>query len=235
MLIAGVDFETTGLSPVDNRIIEVGCVLWDTERATPVQFYHDFVDPEEPISQEISGITNITQDMINDYSVRQEMAVLKTCDFLSRADFVLAHNAPFDREFLQESCHRLAIAPPKKVWINSVTDVPYPEKIATRKLTHLAAEHGFVNPFAHRALTDVLTMLRLVDKYNWQEIAALAAEPNVVIKAEGGYAIKDLAKASGFYYNPDKKAWFKNIKESKLQAEREKCQLKGFAVSEVME
>ena len=43
MLILGVDFETTGLDTQKDSIIEVGAVLWDTQRKMPLQIYSDLM------------------------------------------------------------------------------------------------------------------------------------------------------------------------------------------------
>jgi DNA polymerase III epsilon subunit-like protein len=54
-LVCGVDVETTGFDPATERITEAGAVLWDWETRTPLELMSRLVNPERPISAEITA------------------------------------------------------------------------------------------------------------------------------------------------------------------------------------
>ena len=62
--IVVVDFETTGLNPRKCRIMEIGAVR--IRNGQVVEEYSRFVNPMEPIPQEVSELTHITDAMVAD-------------------------------------------------------------------------------------------------------------------------------------------------------------------------
>ena len=86
-----------------------------------------------------------------------------------------------------------------------MTDVPYPETIATRKLTYLAADHGIVNPFAHRALFDVITMMQTcVELFRKRNPTAVFPEPECRSHPHG-VMTREAAKQMGFRWDGQNK------------------------------
>ena len=234
MLVAGFDLETTGLNLESDSIIESAVVLWDTERKCPMKIYSEMVfgrhiPPLEPIITELTGITNKDLESFG----RPAFEVLdKSRKLLEEADYIIAHNGNiFDRPMFANNCERHSVKPVDRPWIDTVCDVQFPVSMNTRKLKHLAAEHGFVNPFAHRALFDVLTMLRVAQDYDWEKIIAYAKAPNLIVKAETSFQQKELAKKQNFMWNNEKKIWFKNIKDFQLEATRKAALDAGFNIT----
>ena len=103
--IVVVDFETTGLNPRKCRIMEIGAVR--IRNGQVVEEYSRFVNPMEPIPQEVSELTHITDAMVADASPA-EVEIPKLLEFIGGAAFA-AHNAKFDYSFLTEECNRLGI------------------------------------------------------------------------------------------------------------------------------
>lgn len=233
MLLAGLDVETTGLSPDADVITEVGVVLWDWELKTPVLFYNSFVKTGRIISPELIKLTGITTEMCDAHGKEEEDILLDVDKLLVKADYLCAHNAPFDKSFLSALYARNGKKLKDIPTIDTTVDVPFPENITARKLTHLAAEHGFVNPFAHRAVTDVLTMLQILGKYDLDQIIASATTPNILVKASTTYEQRALPKALGFRWNADKNAWVKSIKVNMFMQEQLKCEKAGFSIREL--
>jgi len=230
MLLLGLDFETTGLRVEEDRVIEIGAVLWDTSRNKPVQFYSELVCVPEQVSDEITGITGIEQSDLEAYGIASRDAFHGLSVFSDRAEAIVAHNGNnFDKPFCAAELRRNDLSQIDKHWIDTSVDVPYPPRMKTRSLVHLAAEHGFVNPFPHRALSDVLTMFKVMSFYDAEAILKISKEPNVqviaIVKepwkdaAPEGKKETDKAKARGFRFDGSKKCWQKTVKLSALPEE----------------
>lgn len=97
------DIETTGFSPVRNRIIEIGAVK--VSGGEIVDKFSAFVNPEVPIPFEIEKLTSINDDMV--VGAPTIDAILP--QFLDFCDgcVLVAHNASFDMSFIMENCRRL--------------------------------------------------------------------------------------------------------------------------------
>jgi DNA polymerase-3 subunit alpha (Gram-positive type) len=100
------DIETTGLSIVSNKIIEIGAVKMRDGKEID-RFAH-FVNPHEKIPYNIQQLTNITDDMVVNAPELEEV-LPKFIDFIGDSVLV-AHNARFDMGFIHANCKRLGIA-----------------------------------------------------------------------------------------------------------------------------
>lgn len=233
MLILGVDVETTGLDPNKEEITEIGAVLWDTEFAAPVKFFNHLLKPSCELPEKVQKLTGITPRLLDEHHSDPLYVAQELDNLIHKCDYVAAHNAKFDRAFITVFLHKqLGVTLRDVPWIDSQYDIPYAEEITTRKLTHLAAEHGFVNPFAHRAVTDVLTMLQVCSQYNWSEVVTLAAAPTMTIRAKVTFEEKDKARSTGFRWNGDSKVWLKDIKTFQYDTELAKAREAGFEIGE---
>ena len=219
-LVLGVDVETTGLLPAEDRITEIGAVLYDWNPGIPVQIYSVFVIPEKPIPEEVTKLNGITDDMIGKYGILEEDMLRDFSCMLVCADYVMAHNAPFDFGFMEAAFTRRSMTMQKKLWLDTRTDIKYPADVTTRHLSFLAAEAGFVNPFQHRALFDVLTMLKIAEEHSLEDIVKRALEPTVYVQALVSFDEKELAKAKMFQWCGPKKIWWKAMKESDFHEEK---------------
>ncbi len=99
------DLETTGLSAVNNRIIEIGAVKVEQGKIT--ERFSTFVNPQEPIPFEIEQLTSISDEMVLDAPVIEDVLpeFLKFCE----GCVLIAHNASFDAGFIEENCRRMGI------------------------------------------------------------------------------------------------------------------------------
>ncbi|TCL56523.1 DNA polymerase-3 subunit alpha (Gram-positive type) [Kineothrix alysoides] len=99
------DIETTGFSPVHNRIIEIGAVkIVDGKIADR---YSAFVNPDVPIPFEIEKLTGINDDMVMGAPMI-DVILPQFFDFCQDAVLV-AHNANFDMSFIIENARRLGL------------------------------------------------------------------------------------------------------------------------------
>jgi DNA polymerase-3 subunit epsilon len=249
--LLGLDFETTGLDFEKDRITEIGAVLWDCEASAPVVIYNVLVKHEDapPITEEITGLTGITQTMLDEFGDRPVVAFGELNKLIGKAGAIVAHNGSgFDKPMLEAQMKRYAqlgekdpefFAPLRSIeknfewtkpWVDTCIDIDFPAHITTRKLTHLAAEHGFLNPFSHRAAFDVLTMLKVLALYPLQPVLESAALPMKTLIARVSYDDRDKAKSRGYRWRGESKTWVRHMKAHK--AEQEKAEA-GFRVDVV--
>ncbi|MCR5591129.1 MAG: PolC-type DNA polymerase III [Lachnospiraceae bacterium] len=90
------DLETTGFSPIDNNIIEIGAVKIEGGKIT--DRFSTFVNPKEPIPYRIEKLTGINDKMVEDAPFVND-ALTQFRSFIGDAVLV-AHNASFDMGFL---------------------------------------------------------------------------------------------------------------------------------------
>lgn len=96
------DIETTGFSPIKNRIIEIGAVKVSNGEIT--DRFSSFVNPQVPIPFEIEKLTSINDEMVMDAPVIEKVLP----EFLSFCEgtVLVAHNASFDISFIRENAQR---------------------------------------------------------------------------------------------------------------------------------
>ena len=96
------DLETTGFSPLNNKIIEIGAVKVENGKIT--DRFSTFVNPEVPIPFKIEELTGIRDDMVLDAPKIEEILpeFLKFCE----GAIMVAHNAGFDMSFISKNCER---------------------------------------------------------------------------------------------------------------------------------
>jgi DNA polymerase III subunit epsilon len=230
MLVCGLDFETSGIEPTKHRVTEVGAVLWYTERSMPLRVEGYLVDPGDDCQweKEAVEVSGITPELVKEFGIDSSDALSRLLYMMGCADCVCAHNGErFDRPMFQAWCQREGAGVPEKLWIDTTTDIYFSATIpkdSKKKLAYLAADLGFVNPFPHRAVTDVLTMLRILSNYDIDRVCEMAREPFVQIEAIVSYEEKDLAKARGYgwripYPGARKEKWIRDIKKCFLEQE----------------
>ena len=100
------DIETTGFSPVNNKIIEIGAVKIREGEIT--DRFSVFVNPGVPIPFEIEKLTSINDSMVMD-APPIEVILPQFLDFCQDAVLV-AHNANFDMSFIMENAKRQGIS-----------------------------------------------------------------------------------------------------------------------------
>jgi len=209
-MILALDFETTSADPETCDVIEVGAVLYDEVAQRPIAMMNELVSGHE-VPPEITKITHITQKDVNNHGYLLEQVRIQLLNLCLDADFLVAHNAnAFDRIIFNRVMTPREECP--YAWIDTITDVPYPDSITIRKLPYLAAEHGFCNPFSHRAVFDCLTMLKIMSQYDFSEIVEMSQLPLCTLIAQVSYDDRELAKARGYRWEPLKRLWMKQMK-----------------------
>lgn len=102
-----LDFETTGLSPqYGDRAIEIGAVV--IENSMVVERFQSLMNPGLRISSFIESYTGISNDMVAAAPPADEV-MARFAQFMGALPLV-AHNASFDKRFLDAELARVGIA-----------------------------------------------------------------------------------------------------------------------------
>ena len=147
-----VDLETTGGSPADSRITEIGAVKIRGGERTGV--FETLVNPGVPIPRQISHLTGI-DDLVVAGAPPIEWVLPSFAEFAHGCVFV-AHNARFDFTFLNVAFERLdydPLPPPPVCTARLARRVVWPDVPNVRLQTLAQYFRTAVRP-SHRALPD---------------------------------------------------------------------------------
>jgi DNA polymerase-3 subunit epsilon len=223
-----LDTETTGLDPQADDVIELGMVLFEYAPATGriyhiVDTFDQLQDPGRPLPAEITALTHITDEMVRGRHI--DAAAVEV--FVARAKLVIAHNAAFDRPFVERQWKVFEIKP----WADSMSQVHwYDEGVATQKQELIALCLGFFYE-AHRASNDCLALLHILSNTlpnsgqpALKPLLDHAMVDDARIWAIGApFAAKDVLKTRGYRFNSGTngkpKAWYKTVPADEQEQE----------------
>lgn len=98
-VFVAIDTETTGLSPVNNELIEVSAIKYDGNKK--LESFSTLIKPSGNIPYHITRITGISNDMVKNAPTKNDIEE-KLVDFIGN-NVIVAHNASFDMNFLNNS------------------------------------------------------------------------------------------------------------------------------------
>jgi DNA polymerase III subunit epsilon len=147
------DLETTGGSPAEHAITEIGAVK--VRAGEVIGEFSTLVDPGGPIPPFISVLTGITDAMVT--AAPRLPGVLPSFLEFIRGTVLVAHNAGFDTRFVKAACAELGYPPPANPVVDTVDlarRVLTRDEVPNAKLATLA--RFFRSPVepCHRALQD---------------------------------------------------------------------------------
>jgi DNA polymerase-3 subunit epsilon len=154
--IAVIDVETTGLFPFRNdRVIEFAAVKLSADGRIECDFV-SLINPGRDIGP--SSIHGLTSEDILHAPLFADIAAL-ILDLLRGSVAIAAHNARFDRQFLESEFSRLAYELPDCFTVCTM------QLAGRRKLTDLCRDYGIpLEGEAHHALTDARATARLLTR-----------------------------------------------------------------------
>ena len=213
---AVVDVETTGLDQESARVIEIAVRTFRFHKAKGCivavdKSYEGLQDPGFSISPEITKITGLKDEDLKGHHI--DWAQVKYC--LDSSEIVIAHNAGFDRPFVEKELGETV----PKIWACSWKHIDW-EKMGygIKQLGLLSAYHGFFTD-AHRALNDVDALLNLLSFTDSEtgvgylaELYTNANRTQVKVIASGSpFETKDALKAKGYRWDPEMRSWNKVV------------------------
>lgn len=162
-----LDFETTGLSPQCNDIIEIAALKID-KNGKEIGSFSTLVNPQCPIPEKITQLTGITDHML--CGAPCILDVVKDLYIFLEDYPVVAHNAPFDVSFLKAAYQKAGITA-KIRYIDTVklARQAYPG-LPNYKLSTLIQAFEIADIQSHRAMSDVYQTHVLFQKFK-NEIA----------------------------------------------------------------
>lgn len=172
-----LDLETTGASPANGcAITEIGAIA--VRGGEVLAEFSSFVNPQVPLPEYIVNLTGITDEMLIDAPLINEVFP-EFIEFIDRHENIhlVAHNAPFDIGFLKAAATALSHSWPKYEVIDTVKlarRVIDRSEIANYKLGTLSQFFETKALPNHRALDDVKTTVevlhRLIERLSGYEV-----------------------------------------------------------------
>lgn len=156
------DFETTGLDPVKDTIIEIAAIK--VRNGNRVGTLSIVVDPEREVPEFITNLTGITNEDVKGQPILKDVLPF-FLNFIGDSVLV-AHNAAFDLSFLEAKSRELELPLPTNEFIDTRTICIDKFPYKSHKLTDMCEQLGINLTGAHRALNDVTATGNLLYKLN---------------------------------------------------------------------
>lgn len=190
--LVALDLETTGLSPFQHKIIEVGAVKMDHREE--LEHFNELVDPQSPIPPFTTTIHHITDDMVRGKPLIQDVLprLVKFCGDLP----ILAHNASFDLGFIifHLSQHNLPL-PQWEIFDSCKMSRKMFKDYPNHKLATLSQMMKIPNLNQHRAFDDALTAF-LVFARTLRQAKDRKLSPELIYKQAALFRLSDFRRRS---------------------------------------
>lgn len=222
-----LDVETTGLDRTNDEIIEIAArkIAFNSKDGSIVQIgevFSGMQEPSRPLPEEITKLTGIKQSDLKGKKIDWRAFD----DFIKDAVLVIAHNASFDRPFIE----RYSKLSKDLIWGCSASQIPWTEWFPSAKQEFLALSHGFFYE-AHRSLMDVDALIKLLGTEAPEDTAAAYYFSHLLNNARKRYfklsarnapfETKDILKKRRYRWQNDERVWSKRVSEDQLESEKE--------------
>ncbi len=223
---AVLDTETTGTDRESDQILELALVKFEYvvesgEITRIADVYAGLEDPGRPIPPESTAIHGITDEMVAGQSLDPE----RIDALLRDVTFVIAHNASFDRPFVEARLPVFATLP----WACTLEQIPWEEEgFRGRKLDYLGWSSGFFYD-AHRGEMDCRALLEILrrplpksGRIAFKTLIETAAEPCLRLWATGSsFDTKDVLRQRGYRWDAQRRCWHRVVAKSAAKDESE--------------
>lgn len=219
------DLETTSLNHKTGKIIEFGALLASfTETQGVLEYingYNGLQDPCEPLSDEVKEVTHISDEQLQgqsiDWSIVQNM--------IEQADYILCHNAAFDRRYLEAQAPiNIKELVKNKHFGCTLKDINWWQRgNKSQTLTNLNARLGFKFT-GHRAINDcwaTLNLLRSVENAIPELMHNIHQTKTLICAVGAAFDKKDALKRKGFQWSNGTeqnipKCWYAYVNNDEL-------------------
>jgi DNA polymerase-3 subunit epsilon len=213
MRLAIIDTETTGTDPTNDHLLEVAIGIYSVgaERSLTSGLILSASwlvggAPDDAVL-ESSKVHGIHPRMLDGAPSREE-SNRRVERMLASVDAVASHTM-FDRDWMPDTVKG-------KPWVDTCNDFEWPVWSSSRSLIALAVAHGVGVVSAHRALDDVMTLVRMFDRIDRQwmslEVALKRAlRPKVRIVGMQSRDENVLAKEHGFRWDGEAREWWRTV------------------------
>ena len=223
-----LDVETTGLNADKDEVIQIALRPFFVSPTTGevssvkknIAYLQEPSRPLDPISTEITGFVD---DDLKGHNIPWD----KVSSILSKCQFVICHNASFDRQWVEKALRKAGqIVPTDTIWCCSMSQVDWNSVCrASKALEVLCAWHGFFYD-SHNATADVDATLHLLRQQSYMKtMLSNAIEPDYHVFAAGSLREENhLLKQRRYRWNPELSCWWKGV-NNLHEAERESAWL----------
>lgn len=171
-----IDIETTGIDYKNDKIIEIAVLIYRDKHI--INRFHTLVHPERTVPSNITRITGINDEMLQEAPKFYEIA-RKVAEITENCIFV-AHNVRFDYGFIKREFEELGFTFTRnKMCTVKLSRMYFPE-IRSHSLGSLIKYHNIKIVDRHRALDDALATVELFQLI--EERMAVRANPLKFIK-----------------------------------------------------
>jgi DNA polymerase-3 subunit epsilon len=222
-----VDVETTGLDQDIHQVIELGMIAFEFDREGQIgsdfRVFRSFNEPSQPIPPEITRLTGITDDQVRGQRIDQAEVDAFTAD----AALVVAHNAAFDRPFVEALSPQFS----SMAWACTATEIDWAaEGIAGGRLEYIAMAFGCFYE-AHRATDDCNAVANILtfrlprsDRSTLSALLDAARRAEIRIFAVGApYDLRLPLKRAGYRWNDGTdgypRAWWRDVEPEDVEGE----------------
>ena len=155
-----LDLEMTGLNPKNDKVIEIAAVK--VRNGEIVDTYSTLVNPQVKISERITELTGITNEMVVD-GANMDTAMQKLIDFIGDK-IIVGHNIQFDYSFMKQWAVNNKIPLELKAYDTlMLARSRLPPKVS-KKLENLCNYFNVARVNAHRALDDTIETQIIFEK-----------------------------------------------------------------------
>lgn len=213
-LLLIVDTETTGLDPANDALCELGAVLFSVPHRAVISQLSFFSPVLHNAAEPINGIN----PQLTQLPQPSSEALVLFLAMASQADAFLAHNAAFDRQWI-EPLLPAELGGGRRPWICSCEGIRWAGLKPNPSLQSLALAHGIPVWAAHRALTDCIYLAQVLERD--PDLEAHLREgllPRRLVAAQLPYEQRELARQAGFRWISEVKQWQRRCSESEINA-----------------
>jgi DNA polymerase III subunit epsilon len=209
-----LDVETTGLEPPQAELCEIGAVLFSVAQRSTLQQLSFLLPVVSNAAQAINGIEP-TLTLLP--APVQEATVLLRA-LVRQADALVAHNASFDRPWIEAYLDTAVHPDLQRPWICTCEGISWEDVRPNPSLQGLALAHGVPIWAAHRALTDCIYLAAILERAaGLEQKLAEGLLPRRLVAADLPFSRKQEAKEAGFRWQPERKLWLRKLTDAQIQ------------------